>query len=267
MNAPLLALLFALLVACGGATADVRPEAPPPSEVAGCYVGASDPTVLAGDARRRADAAARSHVATAVLGSHIRSADLVTAWARDHVAVTLEQTRGFLQGVAVVGWWRDREGVGPTGACDHGCTPDTLWAVACLLGREGEAAAALAPAFDDALPAWIHPPHSRAGELCAVGVSGSTIRPDDATAQAEADARRRLAMLLCAEVDDVRVDHGARAWSFVDQHPSAEALEAAAAATLHQTWTDEAGAGPLTEAGVAYARVCVSPPRLACGIP
>lgn len=267
MTSRTFSLAALLLVACGGATDSVRPEAPAVVPAPGCYLGASDPTVLPRDARRQADEAARSRVATAVLGSRIREASVESASLGARLEVTIEQTRGSMRGVAVVGWWRDREGVGPSGACaeEEGCTPDTLWAVACVLGREAEAVGVLPAAFSRELPAWLVPPHARGGELCAVGVSGSTVRPEDAGRQAEEDARRRLAMLLCAEVDDVHVDRGARAWRFADQRPSEGALEAAARAEVRDAWVDEAGAGPLGESGVAYARVCLEPRVVGCG--
>ena len=252
-----------LLAACGGASSTAPSPDPPEAVRPGCYVGASDPTVRGGDARRQADDDARSRAASSLLGTRVRTAARLGLGPRETVLVAIEETRGVVQGVAVIGWWRDREGAGAPGGA-AGATPDTTWSVACVLGREQEALAALPMAFAG-LPAWLQPARSTMDARCAVGVSGATVRPGDAVRQAEADARRRLAMQLCAVVDDVSVDDGTRAWRFADQRPSRAAEQVAEGADLRQTWTDNTGTGPLGEVGVAYARVCLeAPPHLPC---
>lgn len=231
-----------------------------------CVVGSSDSTLYPADAIRQADDAARMHAASRVLGSRVRAAERSSSGADEPVSVAIDETRGRMRGVAVLGWWRDVHGEGPHGQCETGCNPNTVWAVACPLGAERLAPAALPQAFAGDLPQWLAQPPSARDRLCAVGMSGPTLHAGEASSLATEDGRRRLAMLRCTEVDDVRVDRGTRAWRFVGQRPSGDAVEDDSAEEI-ASWVDTDGIGPLGEPGRVYALVCGDHRPVDCRVP
>lgn len=225
----------------------------------GCFLGSSDPTLRAPDAWEAAAEAAMAEAARAVLGTRVRSGERLAPCEGCVGLVTMVETRGVIRGVTVLGWWLDPGGPGRT----HG----TVWAVACVRGREAEAAAVLPEAFRAAgMPGWLGRP--RTG--CAVGLSGPTLAPDDAVGAARADARRRLAMGIEAEVDAAVVElHGPGrgprgTWDFPEVRPAPEALALVEkGARDGPAWVDGQGSGPLRTKGLAYALACLGDSPLA----
>ncbi len=116
------------------------------------------------------------------------------------------------------------------------------------------------------MPRWLRRDAAPPGQVCAIGLSGSTVAPDEAAPRAAADALRRLSASLCSAIDDVHVDRGAATWLFHESAPTARAREHVSAhAAVDRSWIDERGEGPLGEMGLAYARACVSALPAPCG--
>lgn len=207
----------------------------------------------------------------ALMGSDIRSGLRSTHREGDNAGfgVAMHRTQGTLWGVGIAGWWLDRDGKGPTGGCRRPpCSkPGTVWAVACVRGHEARAAKALPGAFRGPLPDWMRRPGLGSGDrMCALGVSGPTLKPDKAVELAYANARHRLAQLMCAYLDNVTVDWvNDRSWQFPEVSTSAEAARIIDEdAEDGPSWRDRQGVGPLGVRGATYARVCVTATRIRC---
>lgn len=241
------------------------------SDTPGCFVAASDPTR---DAARTWDQAADHafvQVAEVLLGVDIQSGihNRDTTEGQEDYAVSILRTRGSLSGIGIAGWWVDRDGSGPTGEC-HGppCSKaGTVWAVACVRGSESQAPKVLPGAFRGPLPDWLkRPDFGTRARACALGVSGPTRFEADTVSNALEEAQRRLAQLLCVQVDSTLVDWiDRRTWFFPEIHATDHAIEhVRKAAVKDAVWLDEAGKGPLGGPGTAYARVCVDATEVAC---
>ena len=243
--------VLTLALACGAP--GVRLSAVAPKDARGCYLGSSDPTLSPPDAWEAAAEAAMAEAARALLGVHVRSGERVASCEGCDASVSLVQTKGLVRGLTVVGWWLDPGGPGRTRG--------TVWAVACVRGREAQARALLPGAFEaPGVPDWLRRPRSG----CAVGLSGPTLEPKDAVAAAREDARRRLAMAVEAEVDAAVVElagpgQGPRGtWDFRGVRPTAQALErVVGVGDEGPAWVDWQGQGPLGTKGLAYALACL----------
>ena len=100
-------------------------------------------------------------------------------------------------------------------------------------------------------------PHE-AGRMCAVGLSGPTLVPEDADANAEASAREQLAAAIAVKAktataifDNDEVLYGAVTEVCETCEKTAEQGRIAA------RWRDDRGEGPLPYPGTSYALMCM----------
>lgn len=275
---PMLALLLVVfgMVSCASSGRHVSRESVGPRQTGSpdgeaCFIGASDPWLddnhtwaeAGRDAIRNLFVAFRP---MAVRNGSISYSDNVGNHGAD--AVLIEELKATLSGARVVGWWLDNRGVGPRHMCGNRCKRATVWAVACLEGHEAEASSVLPEAFRGPIPAWLKSQKPFRDKYCSVGISGPTLKPEDAIANSAEDARHRVGLMICGVGDHAFVDYlaGGGTWSFPDTTPSpeAEAYVRGLAGTEGESleyWIDDQGKGPLGTRGVAYARLCV--PRVA----
>jgi hypothetical protein len=271
---PHLAALVAALIlgGCGSAQVATPPPAAPTNDALaardwlqrqpeGCALGQSGPTLKPTDAFREARRRARAALVTAVEKVHQKSAAVATHRAGNDSQreVILEQAEGWVRRSTIVALWYDDRGVGPSGAAG------TAYAAACL----GETAAQgtrdwiAAMEARRAAPAWLYGVAPSGAELCAVGVSGPTMDPKDAPANAEESAREELAEALAARirlaVGIFQSDEGVEAVSGAVSEVSDAERARTRDARIANRWTDERGVGPIPFPGTAYARACLVP--------
>lgn len=202
--------------------------------VNGCVTGFSGPTLNPGDAIRNAQAAALGEFAEA---QGVRIANVSIDDGREVHALATYVTEASLANVRVVAVETQRTGRpdDPTARVTH--------ALACRLGSELHLRATNTPP-------WVLDPRgsARAGELCAVGISGPTFDPNDAVLFAGRDAARAIASVRQVLVSRTTADVDLRA--YVILHSNAEVPEDAVAAALaasheRERWVDDDGRGPL----------------------
>jgi hypothetical protein len=261
--------LFAAVSAChapapraahapgGGAVASV---APPPllgpgardespawtrATIAGCAPGYSGPTLNPGDAIRYAQAHALGEFAEAQ-GVHVSSVSLDDG--REVRSVATYVSEATLANVRVVAVETQRTGRAddPTARVTH--------ALACRVGSEGGARGTNAPE-------WVLDPRSaaRAGELCAVGISGPTLDAKDAPKNAARDAARALASVRSVLVSRAAADYDLRAYVILKSEARVpeEAVDAMLAASQERDqWLDADGTGPLALPGATFVLRC-----------
>ena len=211
----------------------------------GCALGLSGPTLHPADQVVYAQSDAREKLAWEKLGVRLESVyvDLPEGPAE----VTTQEGRGFLERARVVTMWLDRAGAGPEGK--H----DVLYALACA--DASKATGTVRPA----IPAWLADvPRSR-GRVCALGLAGPTLAPEDQEPNAKADARDRLAEALAVHVHVFGLDVDGGDFAMAGESGSEEWARRVCAekAADQGTWRDRKGEGPLVRAGVVYALACV----------
>lgn len=240
-----------------------------------CFLGSSDPWMDNVSTWNEAAQDAVKNLFEAHRSAAIRSGS-VSFTATDGVdyadKMLIAEIKATLSGARVVGWWMDRAGAGPRGMCGKRCSKATVWAVACVDGHEAEASRVLPEAFMGGIPEWLKNQKPSKKQLCAVGISGRTIKPEDAVANAIDDARRRVAVQICAVGDHAFVDYlSGGTYSFPDSQPSPAAVAhvnevAGTDAEKVNSWLDADGVGPLGAKGAAYARVCIPRPAVECAM-
>jgi hypothetical protein len=215
--------------------------------IPGCAPGFSGPTLSPGDAIRNAQAHALGEFAEAQ-GVHIASVSVDDG--RDVHAVATFVSEATIANVRVVAIETQR-----TGRADD-ATARVTHALACRLGSERGLTGKNAPA-------WVLDPRSaaRAGELCAVGLSGPTLEPADAPKNAARDAARALASIRSVLVSRASADHDFRTFVVLKSEARVpdEAVDAMlAASTDRETWRDEEGYGPLALPGTTFVLRCTA---------
>jgi len=211
----------------------------------GCALGVSGPTIDPGDALVHARADALANLAAGAPGARVRleSTQVVRAGPEARYRSVMRQhLKGRLVGARIVRAWTDREGQGPA------TIAPAVYAIACAADAAGR------------FPPWpgFDAVTDDASRPCAWGFAGPTIVSDQEQ-QAFADARRRLALLLAADIESILVDFDlsdVHAWSRVATPDEVQA-QVDASATLDGSVRDEGGTGPLGIANVVYARACL----------
>jgi hypothetical protein len=191
------------------------------------------------DSVRWAAEEARGSLASSLLGVNLRDVQVIGN--ETYEEVSLEQVKGVLADIVIVAQWIDRGGA----ASD----PGTSYAVACT-----RAASASFPSPSGAPPWVLNVPSDR---VCALGVCGPTIRPEDQQAYVVDDARERLAESIAIHLEAAR-SFGVPgiAAASLETVPD-DAVERAKAGSVRETWLDLQGLGPLQEPGAMYALICV----------
>jgi hypothetical protein len=215
--------------------------------VRGCVTGFSGPTLNPGDAIRHAQAAALGEFAEA---QGVRVANVTVDDGREVHSLATYVTEAALENVRVVAIETQR-----TGRADD-ATARVTHALACRLGSE------LAVRGTNA-PAWVLDPRSaaRAGEICAVGISGPTFDANDAPLFAARDAARALATVRQVLVSRTTADIDLRAYVILrsDAAVPEEAVTAALAASQErERWFDDEGRGPLALPRTTFVLRCMA---------
>jgi len=238
-----------------------------------CFAGSSDPWIESVNTWNEAAQDAVKNLFIEYREASIRSGTIsLTASGDVNLAdgVTISEVKGRLTGACVVGWWLDTAGRGPRGMCNDRCRKATVWAVACLNGYQDEAPRIMPEAFRGGIPAWLKDQPGSGSRDCAVGISGSTVKPENAVEYAIEDARQRVALQICAVGDHAFIDFlSGGTWSFADSRPTVAALAyvngmAGTEGETVETWLDVDGVGPLGTKAVGYAMVCVPRGAVAC---
>lgn len=266
LRAPLFALL-PLLACCmrspGPVAPSDDPRVPPPSvlgpgareespawttrTVSGCATGYSGPTLNPGDAIRHAQAAALGEFAEA---QGVRIANVSVDDGREVHSLATYVTEAVLANVRVVAIETQRTGRAddPTARVTH--------SLACRVGHE------LAVRGTNA-PEWVLDPRSaaRAGELCAVGISGPTFDPNEAPIFAGRDAARAIASVRQVLVSRATADVDLRSFVILRSDaavPEETVTSVLAASEERGRWIDEEGRGPLALPRTTFVLRCAA---------
>jgi len=262
--------MFVSINACSStplaSSAPVRPTAArlaPPAWLSdvpeGCALGDSGPTVVPSDALAEARRRARARLVTRTAPVTTKSIQLATGEtdsSRDEVQeITIEQAQGWVRRSIVVALWYDADGVGPERAA--GCA----YAVACLRdsGRVETTDTARALAALRAGPDWLYALPTGMNGLCAVGVSGPTLKPADANANAEAAARAELAHAAALHARTATAIYEDDVLYAAVTHTCDGCDAIAAGARVVGRWVDDRAEGPIPFSGTTYAFLCLNP--------
>jgi hypothetical protein len=239
-----------LFTACSGAGENLKKTA---MNRHVCALGMSEPTLNPTDAIMNAVQDARVNLANEIRGSEIKN---VSVTINDkHREVTLEKSETSFSDSRIYGIWRDKNGAMNAGK------KDITYAVACIGDNgEQEAKRMLPHAFRGRLIQWILEPPVNKEQVCALGISGPTLNPEDRKQNAFQDAKNHLAATIQLHIDMIRLEvvpEGIFLFS-ADDEPAAWAKNLAGKRSLFKKlWVDEKGEGPAGEKGFAYALACI----------
>jgi hypothetical protein len=236
------ALWAAIVLSCAGKHQETRPPAwtlNPPRQ---CVTGFSGPTVRPGDQIRYAQMNARINFAKLNKGMTIQDIFYDDGVLPSYL--TDQTVESLVEGAHIVAMWTSE---GPS-------SERTMHALACPVGMHPPGIG-----LSKEVPDWIYTIPTPGGELCALGVSGPTVRSHEQKSYALNNGAQALGAARATRVAEKVQDNGSLVYTMYRRETLADEEVAYCRANSRESesWLDETGLGPVRHAKVMYVLVCM----------